>query len=87
MGALEGEVLLQFLIKAVVLSALRGVVSITIATVASYGLSIAMAVSYAFDPTINLLSLFFAVAIGVVFGYFPARRAAQMGPIRAPRHE
>ena len=86
-GALEGEVLLQFLIEAVVLSALGGVVGIAIATVASYGLFLAMAVPYAFDSTINLLSLLFAAAIGVVFGYFPARRAAQMDPIRALRHE
>jgi putative ABC transport system permease protein len=86
-GALEGEVLLQFLIEAVVLSALGGVVGIAIATAASWGLSIAMAVPYSFDPAINLLSLLFSAAIGVVFGYFPARRAAQMDPIEALRHE
>ena len=56
-GALEGEVLLQFLIEAVVLSALGGVVGIVIATAASYGLSSLMDVPYAFDPSINLLSL------------------------------
>jgi putative ABC transport system permease protein len=86
-GALESEVLLQFLIEAVVLSAMGGVVGIVIATVASYGLSIWMGVPYAFDPTINLLSLAFSAGIGVVFGYFPARRAAQMDPIEALRHE
>jgi putative ABC transport system permease protein len=86
-GALESEVLLQFLIEAVVLSAMGGVVGIVIATAASYGLSIWMGVPYAFDPTINLLSLAFSAGIGVVFGYFPARRAAQMDPIEALRHE
>ena len=86
-GALEGEVLLQFLIEAVVLSALGGVIGIAIATVASYGLSFVMNVPYAFDPVINGLSLLFSAAIGVVFGYFPARRAAQMDPIEALRHE
>jgi len=86
-GALEGEVLLQFLIEAVVLSALGGVIGIAIATAASYGLSLYMAVPYAFDPGINLLSLVFSAAIGMVFGYFPARRAAQMDPIEALRHE
>jgi putative ABC transport system permease protein len=86
-GALESEVLLQFLIEAVVLSALGGVIGIIIATAASYGLSMVMGVPYAFDPTINLLSLMFSAAIGVVFGYFPARRAAQMDPIEALRHE
>ena len=86
-GALESEVLLQFLIEAVVLSALGGVVGIVIATGASYGLSMLMAVPYAFDTSINLLSLLFSAAIGVLFGYFPARRAARMDPIEALRHE
>ena len=86
-GALEGEVLLQFLIEAVVLSALGGVVGIIIATGASYVGSLMMAVPYVFDPTINLLSLVFSAFIGVVFGYFPARRAARMDPIEALRHE
>jgi putative ABC transport system permease protein len=86
-GALEGEVLLQFLIEAVVLSALGGVVGILIATAASWGGSRLMDVPYAFDPTINLLSLLFSAGIGVVFGFFPARRAARMDPIEALRHE
>jgi putative ABC transport system permease protein len=86
-GALEGEVLLQFLIEAVVLSALGGVVGIAIATAASYALSRVMDVPYVFDVSINLLSLLFSAAIGVVFGYFPARRAARMDPIEALRHE
>ncbi len=86
-GALEGEVLLQFLIEAVVLSALGGVIGVLIATAASYGLSLWMAVPYVFDPGINLLALLFSAGIGVLFGYFPARRAAQMDPIEALRHE
>ena len=86
-GALEREVLLQFLIEAVVLSALGGFIGIVIATAASWGLASAMGVPYLFDPAINLLSLIFSAAIGVVFGYFPARRAAQLDPIEALRHE
>jgi putative ABC transport system permease protein len=86
-GALEGEVLLQFLIEAVVLSALGGVVGVLIATGASYVLAGFMSVPYTFDVAINLLALAFSAGIGVVFGYFPARRAAQMDPIEALRHE
>ena len=86
-GALESEVLLQFLIEAVVLSAFGGVIGIGIATGASYWLAGLMGVPFVFDVTINLLALVFSAAIGVVFGYFPARRAARMDPIEALRHE
>ena len=86
-GALEREVLMQFLIEAVVLAALGGVVGIVIATGASFALAQVMGVPYLFNPTINLLSFVFSAGIGVLFGYFPARRAARMDPIEALRHE
>jgi putative ABC transport system permease protein len=86
-GALGHEVLAQFLIEAVVLAALGGLIGIAFATVASIVLTGVMGVPYAFDPAINLLSFAFASLIGVVFGYFPARRAARLDPIEALRHE
>jgi putative ABC transport system permease protein len=86
-GALEREVLLQFLIEAVVLSSLGGLIGILLATLASLGLSSLMDVPYVFDLGVNLMSFLFAAGIGVVFGYFPARRAAQLDPIEALRHE
>ena len=86
-GALEREVLLQFLIEAVVLAALGGLVGIVLATGASIGLSAVMDVPYVFNPGVNLLSFLFSAGIGVLFGYFPARRAARLDPIDALRHE
>ena len=86
-GALEREVLLQFLIEAVVLAALGGLAGIVLATLASVGLSMLMNVPYQFNVGINLLSFLFSAAIGVVFGYFPAQRAARLNPIDALRHE
>jgi putative ABC transport system permease protein len=86
-GALEREVLLQFLIEAVVLAALGGLVGIVLATGASLGLSALMDVPYRFNVGVNLLSFLFSAAIGVLFGYFPARRAARLNPIDALRHE
>ncbi|MDD2878967.1 MAG: ABC transporter permease [Rhodoferax sp.] len=86
-GALEREVLLQFLIEAVVLAALGGVIGIVLATGASIGLSKLMSVPYVFNVGVNLLSFVFSAGIGVLFGYFPARRAARLDPIEALRHE
>jgi putative ABC transport system permease protein len=86
-GALERDVLLQFLVEAVVLAALGGLLGVVLATGASIGLSALMQVPYRFEPGINLVSFLFSAAIGVVFGYVPARRAAALDPIQALRHE
>jgi putative ABC transport system permease protein len=86
-GAFEREVLLQFLIEAVVLSGIGGLLGIALATVASMGLASVMGVPYLFDATINVASFLFSAAIGVIFGFFPARRAAALNPIDALRYE
>ena len=86
-GALEKQVLTQFLVESVVLAALGGVIGIAVglglAGAASYGMSIPFTV----NPSIVLLAFVFSAMIGVVFGYFPARRAARLDPIEALRHE
>jgi len=86
-GALEREVLLQFLIEAVVLASLGGMVGVMLAAAASAALAALMDLPLLFDPGINLLSFLFSAGIGVVFGFFPARRAARLDPIEALRHE
>lgn len=86
-GALEREVLMQFLIEAIVLSAFGGLFGVILAGAASYGLATLMNVPFLFNLQINLLAFSISVLIGVFFGYFPARRAAQLDPIEALRHE
>jgi putative ABC transport system permease protein len=86
-GAMEHEVLLQFLIEAVVLAALGGLIGIVLATGASIGLAKVMDVPFVFNIGINLLAFVFSAGIGVMFGYFPARRAARLDPIEALRHD
>ena len=84
-GAFEREVLLQFLIEAVALSSFGGLIGIAVATAASAGLARTMQVPFLFNPAINLLSFAFSAAIGVMFGYLPAQRAARLDPIEALR--
>ncbi|MGE0860951.1 MAG: ABC transporter permease [Gammaproteobacteria bacterium] len=86
-GALERDVLLQFLIEAVVLSSFGGVAGILIAVAAAAGLAQLLKVPLILDPGMILLAFLFAVAVGVVFGFFPARKAARLDPIEALRYE
>ena len=86
-GAFEREVLAQFLVEAVVLAALGGLIGLLLALAASLGLSALLKLPFEFMPGINLLAFVFSAAIGIVFGFMPARRAARLDPIEALRHE
>lgn len=86
-GARAREVLLQFLVEAVTLSCVGGVTGIFLA----YGLCVSLAkvvgAPFLFDLKINLIAFVFSAAIGIIFGFMPARRAAALDPIEALRHE
>ncbi|WP_353568222.1 ABC transporter permease [Haloferula sargassicola] len=86
-GARAREVLLQFLVEAVTLSCIGGLSGIILA----YGLCLALVkvvgTPFIFDPKINLIAFVFSAAIGILFGFMPARRAAKLDPIDALRHE
>ena len=86
-GAVANEVLLQFLVEAVVLSCLGGLIGLVIAQAVIAGLTPLLDVPWTFDPQINMIAFAISAIIGVVFGYFPARRAAALNPIDALRHE
>ena len=86
-GALERDVLTQFLVEAVVLSAFGGVIGVSFALIVSYLGARALALPWVLDAKIVLLALLFSAGVGVVFGFFPARRAASLNPIDALRHE
>ena len=86
-GALEREVLLQFLVEAVVLSSFGGIIGIALAVGASYGLTSLMNMPFVLNPGIMMLAFLFSAAVGVIFGFFPARKAARLDPIEALRYE
>jgi putative ABC transport system permease protein len=86
-GAVAREVLLQFLVEAVTLACLGGLLGLLLALISTVILAPVLQVPFIFDPKINLIAFVFSALIGVVFGYFPARRAASLNPIEALRHE
>ena len=86
-GAVANEVLMQFLVEAIVLSMLGGMLGLVIAQAAIAGITPLIGVPWTFDLRINIIAFAISAVIGVVFGYFPARRAAALNPIDALRHE
>jgi len=86
-GAQEHQVLMQFLVEAVVLSLIGGVVGVVLGLSLAGAASIAMDIPFLLDQNIILIAFAFSALVGVVFGYFPARHAARLNPIDALRHE
>ena len=86
-GALARDVLLQFLVEAVTLSCVGGVAGIVLAYALCRGLAQYVGAPFLFDAKINLIAFVFSAAIGILFGFMPARRAAGLDPIDALRHE
>lgn len=86
-GAMEREVLMQFLVEAVVLSSLGGIIGIVLALVGSVVLTGLMQLPFVLNVNIVVVAFIFSAAVGVIFGYFPARKAARLNPIDALRHE
>lgn len=86
-GAQENQVLMQFLVEAVVLSLLGGLVGIALGLALAGFATNVLKVPFIFEPDIVIIAFVFSAVVGVVFGYFPARRAARLNPIEALRHE
>jgi putative ABC transport system permease protein len=86
-GAKTGDILMQFLVEAVTLSLLGGIVGIAVGLAASLLISHFAKWSTAVSPLSILLAFLFSALVGVFFGYYPARKAAFMDPIEALRYE
>ena len=85
-GALERDVLTQFLVEAGLLSAMGGGLGVAMGLLGSWGGAKLMDVPFVFNMPVTLGALLFSAVVGVVFGWYPARKAARMEPIDALRH-
>lgn len=86
-GAQAWQVLLQFLVEAIILSLLGGLIGIVLGLALGYAGAQMLVIPFRPDPLVILVAFGFSAAVGVIFGYFPARRAARLHPIEALRHE
>ncbi len=86
-GATEGNVQQQFLIEAVVLSLMGGTMGIIFGLGASYVITQTLAWPVLVSPIVIAVAVVFSMAVGVFFGFYPARKAAQLDPIEALRYE
>jgi len=87
LGATKNDILLQFLIEALVLCMLGGLIGIALGGGGAILLRTMFRWSTAVDPTSILIAFVFAAVVGIVFGVWPARRAAALDPIDALRYE
>jgi putative ABC transport system permease protein len=86
-GARRGDILSQFLVEAITLSAIGGVIGIVLGIAASAAIATFAEWPFIFSLQAVLLAVGFSVTVGVVFGFYPARRASLLDPIEALRHE
>jgi putative ABC transport system permease protein len=87
LGATRATILLQFLTEAVVLCSLGGIIGILIGTGTAVGLRTLLGWSTEVAPMSVVIAFGFSATVGVVFGVWPARRAATLDPIQALRYE
>jgi putative ABC transport system permease protein len=86
-GAREDDIMVQFLMEAIVLALAGGLVGATLGAGGIFGFAAATGWSMRVDPASLMLALGVSSAIGIVFGFFPARRAARLDPVQALQRE
>ena len=82
-GAKKKDILAQFMIESTVLSCMGGVIGIVLSAATIFGMNQLMSADYMISAGISLLALVFSAILGIVFGLYPANKAANLKPIEA----
>jgi ABC-type antimicrobial peptide transport system permease subunit len=86
-GAKKSDISLQFLTEAVLLTFIGGALGVIFGWIASFGVSHFAGINTQVSLSAVILAFGVSAAIGIIFGYYPARRAASLNPIEALRYE
>ena len=81
------DIMSQFVVEAATTSAIGGIIGILLGILVSFIAGKLMDIRVTPSASAMLISFTFSVAIGILFGYFPARKAAKLNPIDALRHD
>jgi putative ABC transport system permease protein len=87
LGARASDILMQFLVEAIALAAIGGVIGIALGTAVAYGVARVIHIPFVVPGIAAPIAFGVSVLVGVVFGVFPARKAARLSPLAALRHE
>jgi putative ABC transport system permease protein len=87
LGARQTDIMMQFLTESIILSIAGGIIGLLLGAVVALGLSLLFGLTLRITVPYVFLSIFVSTAVGVISGWYPARRAARMDPVNALRAE
>ena len=87
LGARRADIMLQFLLESVMMSAMGGFIGLSIGALTAYGLSFALGAKLSVSPAYAVLAIAVSSVVGILSGWYPASRAAKLDPVEALRAE
>lgn len=87
LGAKTKSIMMQFLSESAIITLIGGLIGITLGVLGAYGVCKVVNFQFSVQLSVVLIASLFSSAVGIIFGVYPARKAAKLSPIEALRHE